>query len=209
MRAIGVGHSFAARPVFAGPFVSLPSIDSGVGQELESSGGPSEDEDPFSSVRGSDIARAETRPLRIEPEGGQIGEHVVEPARKESSDVLEEHDVGPLHVDDSSELAPEPGSLSVLEAGSLAGGADILARKAADDRIGSRHRSVNLAHVGNDAMISSGVLPDDLAAERGSLDAVEASGSEHGLEGEIESADPCEGGDVRRGIHGAAHMQTL
>jgi hypothetical protein len=45
-------------------------------------------------VRGADIGRAKSAPLRIEPEGGKVGEHGVESEGKVPCDVLKDRVAG-------------------------------------------------------------------------------------------------------------------
>lgn len=196
---VGVAHSRRAsvdrlgvralgRELFE-PFCEEPkSAAVGVGQH----------EDALSFVRSSNVERAQTAPLRIEPEAGQIGEHVVEPTRKQSSDILEQDDVGSLQLEHAGELVPKSRARARGEPCTLARCADVLARKAAHDGVRARHRACSdLPNVGNDAMVGAGVLPDELAAESGALDAVEAPRAHERLECEVESADPGERRAIR------------
>lgn len=170
----------------------------GVGQSLSSGVGPSEDEDPLASVGSSDVGCANTRPRRIEPECGKIGEHVVEAATNEPANVLEEHELGAQLVDASGELVPQSGSLAVCEPSTSSCIADVLAGKAADDGVDARHRlPSNRSNVGHHAKIATGSLPDDLAAVGGALAGPAAAGPEHVLEGPIEPKDSGERRAIR------------
>jgi hypothetical protein len=93
----------------------------------------SDDEDALADVRGSDVAGTEHRPLRIEPEAGNVGQHVSQSGRAQAEHVLSDHDRGAELFDDSRKLGPEP-SLVVLRA-SLAGEADGLAGKSSAHQI--------------------------------------------------------------------------
>jgi hypothetical protein len=85
-------------------------------------------------VRGSGIGRSVTRPLRIEPERGKVGQDGIEPARAEGRDVLNE-DISRANLGDNpSELGPQPGAFPG-EPGSLAGNGDILTRESASEQI--------------------------------------------------------------------------
>jgi len=108
---------YAAAPeLFASPLVA-------VGQ----------DEQPFASMRGSDIGRAEHTPLRIEPERGKVGKNVGEPKRNVPCDVLEEPERCAGLVEDSSDVRPEVAL--VVGAEPSPGDAERLARVAARDEI--------------------------------------------------------------------------
>lgn len=93
-----------------------------------------QDEESHSPVRCSGIVRAQTTPLRIEPQRGQVPEHSVESSSSESCDVLHEDEAGSYLAHDPSELRPEAGALAV-DALSLPGVADVLAGESASDEI--------------------------------------------------------------------------
>lgn len=170
----------------------------GVGQSLSSDGVPSEDEDAFASVGSSDVGRAKTRPFRIEPEAGQIGEHDVEATSQEPSHVLQEEDARSKLAKHAGELVPEAG-LGVLEPGAGSGIGEAGAGESADDGVDGLDvgaRSGDVADVAVDREL--GVLaPDDLAAERRLLAGPPALGSEHVLEGAVEAEDARERRAIR------------
>jgi hypothetical protein len=58
-------------------------------------------------VRCSDVARSENRPLRIEPEGGEVQEDSIEAQLDVPSDVLEEGERSAGLVEDSPDFRPE------------------------------------------------------------------------------------------------------
>lgn len=96
-----------------------------------------QDEDPLATVGRSNIGRAETTPLRIEPHLGKVGEDEVEAPRDERPDVFDE-DVARRHFsDDACEFTPEPAALPVNEPPALASVGDILAGEASRDEIHS------------------------------------------------------------------------
>jgi hypothetical protein len=109
-RALGVGHAFDA-VVRLGPpcLVALspvpfdPSLAVGVGQ----------DEDSLPSVGCANVSRAESRPLRIEPERGKVGEDTVEAPAPERRDVLNEDQSRANLGENPGVLAPEAGPLAV------------------------------------------------------------------------------------------------
>lgn len=57
-------------------------------------------------MRGADVGRGDHVPLRIEPEGGKVSEHGVEPQGNVSWDVLKEDEGGAALVDDPCERRP-------------------------------------------------------------------------------------------------------
>ncbi len=158
-------------------------------------------------MRSSDVGRANTRPLRIEPEAGQVGEHVLEPSSEEPADVLQEDDARSKIANGAGELEPQAGALAVLEPSPRTGVADVLAGEAADDGVGVLGADVAIEVVDVvDDLDRRVLLPDDLAAERGTLTGEDASGSEHVLDGAIEAEDARERGDVRERTR---HVSTL
>ena len=82
----------------------------------------------------SGIVRAQTAPLRIEPQRGQVPEDAVEPSSSESCDVLHEDEAGSYLAHDASKVRPEAGPLPV-DALALPGVADVLAGESASDEI--------------------------------------------------------------------------
>lgn len=112
-RAVGVGHCFAmtvndviaVRPPPIRAFVARcasgdfwSSLATGVGQQPE----------PFPLVRRANGCRAETTPLRIEPEAGKVGEDVRQTVPNKSGDVLQ-HDESRSHAsNDPGDVWPEP-----------------------------------------------------------------------------------------------------
>jgi hypothetical protein len=79
--------------------------------------------------------RWETLPLCIVPERGQVPENSVEPSASECGNVLHEHVTGSKLANNSGVFNPETRARAFLDAGALAGDADVLARKAATDEI--------------------------------------------------------------------------
>jgi len=65
-------------------------------------------EEPDPPVGRSDFGRAETVPLRIEPEMGKVGQHVSQAGRPQAGDVFDEHDSRTKPIDNCSEMRPEP-----------------------------------------------------------------------------------------------------
>ena len=77
---------------------------------------------------GTDIASSQHRPPCVVPERGQVTEHSSESPNKECCAVLHEHVFGSYFAHDARHVVPQSASLSV-DAGSLSGEADVLARK--------------------------------------------------------------------------------
>jgi hypothetical protein len=65
----------------------LASLALGVGR-------PGEEEKALAAVCGTDLVRAKSAPLRIEPEGGKVGEDVGESEGKVPCDVLKDPESG-------------------------------------------------------------------------------------------------------------------
>jgi hypothetical protein len=116
-----------------------------------------EEKHPLSPVRSAHVACAEHIPRRIEPERGQVTEHLAEspPAvsGKEPRDVLHEHEPRSNVSNDPAILAPEARPLAA-EPGALSCEADVLAGEPAADDVDSRE-SVD----GADVVISNSVGP--------------------------------------------------
>jgi hypothetical protein len=83
----GVGSSAATLGKPSGYPGPLASLALGVGR-------PGKDEEPVALVGSADLRRADSAPLRIEPEGGKVGEHGVESEGKVPCDVLKDRDSG-------------------------------------------------------------------------------------------------------------------
>ena len=95
--------------------------------------GHSEHEEPFPSVRRANVGRAETRPLRIEPERGQIPENGSEAVSNDGWHVLQEDEPRSHVANDAEDKGPEP-SL-VFESALRSSDAEWLARKPGSDEI--------------------------------------------------------------------------
>jgi hypothetical protein len=119
--------------------------------------GVGQEEVPFAPMRCAHVACAEHVPRRIEPERGQVTEHLTESppvvSGKEPRDVLHEHESRSNVSNDPAILAPEARPLTA-EPGALSGEADVLAGEAAADDVDSRE-SVD----GTDVVISNSVRP--------------------------------------------------
>ena len=92
-----------------------------------------QNEQPFPFVGGPDLLRGDTRPLRIEPDFGKIGEDIGEPRANAGSDLLEEHDGTIGLLDDAEGVGPE--MPFVVDAVTLAGEAERLARAGRGDDV--------------------------------------------------------------------------
>jgi hypothetical protein len=108
-------------------------------------------------VRCAHVACAEHVPRRIEPERGQVTEHLAESppvvSGKEPRDVLHEHEARSNVSNDPAILTPEARPLAA-EPGALSCEADILAGEPAADDVDSRE-SVD----GTDVVMSNSVRP--------------------------------------------------
>ena len=142
-RAFGVGQAFAtslrcgALPLGLPSSGSIAKCASGVFWSSLAVGVPQggPEPEPVAFVRGANGGRRETRPLRIEPELGKVGEDVREPVSNKLGHVLQE-DVPRSHVsDDPGNVRPEP-SL-VIDTSTGARRAERLARETGSDEIHS------------------------------------------------------------------------
>ena len=109
------------------------------------------DPDPISFVWSADVSRAQHSPLRIEPHLGQVSEYTSEPPRSESWGVLHERVSRSNLANDSSELHPEPASLSV-KTFAFTGDGDVLARKSSRNHVNTASPLVSVkgTHIGPD-----------------------------------------------------------
>jgi hypothetical protein len=192
--AVGVGHvaaafvSCACPPSRRGLFVIHPSIAIGVGQEEES----------VSLVVSSDLVRSQHKPLRIEPERGQISEDDVEASNNESCDVLHEDVLRSNLANDASEVSPESAALA-LDADPVPGVADVLTREAASDAINEAapRSAVEGGNVVPDRSLLQGRVfhpgHDDCRGEGFPLDVTHSSGPGDGeAESEVEASSSAE-----------------
>lgn len=127
-QGVGVGHwrtaPFRESVSLGWSLAAFPSRVTGVGQ----------DEDPAPLVGQPELSRAETTPLRIEPEYGQVSEDGSEaPSRNKSRDVLQKDPSGSNLPKAADEVSPDPPL--VLGAAALSGLAPRLAREAGRDEI--------------------------------------------------------------------------
>ena len=86
-------------------------------------------------MTGAHICRRYARPLSIKPCFGQRSENGVQSVRSDRCDVLQD-DVSRSHqANDSHEFVEQAGAGAFLDAGLLAGGADVLARESTANNI--------------------------------------------------------------------------
>src|ERR1051326_7930543 len=97
--------------------------------------GVGQNEDPITELRGTEGCRRETIPLRIIPARGQVPEDNVEPPRAESRHVLHDRVARSKRANEPKKSPPQPGPRA-FNADLPAGVGDVLAGKAADDRVG-------------------------------------------------------------------------
>lgn len=159
----------------------LPSAVVAVGQEEES----------LPAVRSAHVACAEHIPRRIEPERGQVTEHLTESppvvSGKEPRDVLHEHEARSHVSNDPAILAPEARPLA-RESGTLSGDADVLAREAAAEDVDSRESGD-----GADVVISNSVGPvlcENFTTPRIPFHLEHHSPARGVLDAELQPADP-------------------
>jgi hypothetical protein len=67
-----------------------------------------QDEHPLAQMWRSDAGCGKHAPLRIEPQRGQVSENVSESGRKETWDVLQEHEAGSHFTNHASDFRPQP-----------------------------------------------------------------------------------------------------
>jgi hypothetical protein len=181
-------------------------------------------------VGGADIGRSQTTPLRIEPEAGQVckngaecpqrtslgsevsqtpraGFHVaVGFGREDSGDILDHHQGRSQGLDGLGDVEPQAASVSFAHPGTLAGKAEVLARKSGREDVDGLHGGPvdggEVAEVGDAGPVpledAGGVLvPVGCAALAGLVLAEPSrSGVEHVLDGQIQTADAgAEGAD--------------
>lgn len=125
-------------------------------------------------MRGTDVGRRYTVPIRIEPERGQVCENVAHSSNKETWHVLQQCEPGSKVANASCELGPEVPL--VIGAESLSGDTPRLTRESAGDEVGSLNVAIDLGdvaevrHVGpvlreHPACVGVDLrLPDDLHA---------------------------------------------
>lgn len=89
------------------------------------------DPETAASMRGAERSCAESRPLRIEPELGKVGQHSAQLGRAQSWHVLDDDDGRHRFADDARVVGPEVAL--VCGSKSLAGDAVGLARESAAD----------------------------------------------------------------------------
>ena len=119
-------------------------------------------------MRRSDVDSAETVPLRIEPQGGKVGEDSSEAPNNEGCDVLNDDEAGSNHANDAGVLAPESAPLSV-DALATPRVADVLAGESTTDDVDM----LKLLSCAPDVFVPRGVRPvlrEHLAAVRIDLD---------------------------------------
>jgi len=96
-----------------------------------------QDEDPLSSVGRSNVGRADTTPLRIEPELGQIGEDSGKSSSNKPRHVLQEDALGFHLANDPGDVEPQAGAGALPKPLALPGDRDVLAGESRSDEIHS------------------------------------------------------------------------
>jgi hypothetical protein len=107
-----------------------------------------DDPDPISFVRSSDVDSAQHVPCRIKPERGQVTEDDVQSSASEYWRVFHEDELRSNFANNASELSPESGAFS-RQSESSSGDRDVLAREASryDINNSSPRLSVKRANV--------------------------------------------------------------
>lgn len=144
--AEAVGHSFASTVSgMPAPFPLMPfarrrswrarNVPGSSPSFVSEAAGVAQHEEPLATVRRSGLGSAKHAPLRIEPQRGKVCEDVVESARSESCDVLDEDERRPNLIKHTGEVPPQAGSRPRDDPRALAGDGDVLAGEAASDKI--------------------------------------------------------------------------
>jgi len=209
LHALGVGQraSFAietsdgrftpVRPA-APPWFDPYCVADGAGNEPSS----------LSPVRRSDMDSTHHGRLAGVAERFQVREDPVSAASSQSRDVLNDDEKGSQLADETGVFPPEPGALAI-DAGALAGVADVLAREpAADDVNGNSICRESIGRERADIVITGDIRPvlrEHTTAER--IDFAERYGLEAAgaLEAEREAADSAE--DVQN-TEGSGHAAS-
>ena len=163
--AFGVGRSHSTSSARFGPWPPrlrlsgcwlpplAPRLLVGVFSSGDPLGRPGGEEDPLSTVRGSDVSGAKHAPARIEPEVGQGAEYGTECAHnrlacgvsqtpqaefhvargtggrgEEPADILDHHQTGVEGFDGAHDVVPEPGAGAFGKSGAAAGDGDVFDR---------------------------------------------------------------------------------
>jgi hypothetical protein len=137
----------------------------------------------FSQVRCSNFARSEDTPLCVVPQAVKVLEHAGKSASAQVRRIFDEDKGGANLADDADHLEPQSAALA-LEALARAGGADVLARKAARNDVNNSApwSSVKGADVVpdrerlEDAVVLA--LREDLSPVRFDLDGADGSPAE-------------------------------
>ena len=159
-----------------------------------------DDEDPVPPVRGADGLRGDAVPFRIEPARGQLSENGTEPpaslSRKESWYVLQDDVSRSHHANDSHELEEQAGSAGV-DAGLLAGDAEVLTGEAPADEVDRSESFKALLRDRCDVaeVQNAGPVLRQYPARVGIDLRLTDDGHARSLKAEVEPADPAEQGE--------------
>lgn len=143
-------------------------------------------------MRGSNVGRAQIRPLRIEPEIGKPEEDAIKSSSAECRGVLDE-DVGRLRFgDDAVHLEPEAASVAG-EAGSAAGEGDVFAGEPAGDEVNraAKRGRFEVLDIASDNSLRAQSRPKDMLTPLVDLDGSNETETEEGT-CEDPSTDSCE-----------------
>lgn len=143
---VGVGHActftywFSVNPNPLLPYFSayFSRLASNFGTSWHSKpalvGVGSNEPKPVTLMRGTDIGSSQHSPPAVIPERGQVTENSSEPPSNEGWAVFHEDEAGSNFAHDPRHVSPHPAALAV-NAGALAGNADILAREATRNHV--------------------------------------------------------------------------
>jgi hypothetical protein len=150
--------------------------------------GVGHDEDSLSSMRGTHVACAKSRPLRIVPELGKVSENSACSPSKESCDIFNDHVLRSKLANDSSKLEPQSAPRA-LEPGAFAGHADILTGESAADEIdGSESCRAGAGDIDDGSIGVGPVLREDASRKIVDLDLPDDVTQSGPFEAELESA---------------------
>lgn len=147
----------------------------------------SDEPEAIALVRRAEVPRAKTRPLRIEPEAGKVGQHVTQPSRAQSRHVLADEEGGAELFDDARNFRPEPARVGL--SATLAGNADGLAGETTTDdiHIGKSISTLHLAYIVESDRVGP-VTPQHFAAVRIDFRLCDRAPHSSALEPEVEHA---------------------
>lgn len=146
-------------------------------------------------MRGAEASGRETRPLRIEPESGKVGQHVSQSGRAQSWHVLSDDDGGLGDSHDAGKFGPEPSVIVLGEA--FTGDADGLARESSGNDARRRRGGDEVSDIGEPLGLGE-VAGQHLSTPRVDLDLPRRRAEARPLQSKVKEADPAEQGANHR-----------